>query len=117
MCQYQIVATFHHSLEKSSVSITDGTGALDVTIAHSAMEQLFDYAFPIKNVLKMKKELKEGFPRKKIELFKITMRTTYPKERNHKCQKNIHNYFGPVTLIKENGAWKLTNFGSLRSIH
>ena len=66
MCQYQIVATFHHSLEKSSVSITDGTGALDVTIAHSAMEQLFDYAFPIKNVLKMKKELKEGFLRKKI---------------------------------------------------
>ena len=51
---------------KNSVSITDGTGALDVTIAHSAMEQLFDYAFPIKNVLKMKKELKEGFLRKKI---------------------------------------------------
>ena len=45
-----------------SVSITDGTGTMNVTITHPAMEQLFDFAFPIKNVLKMKKELKEGCP-------------------------------------------------------
>ena len=74
------------------MSITDGTAELIVTIAHEAMEQLFECDFPKSQVQKMKKQL---------------------REKNELVQRNMQEYFGLVELTKEGSNWALTRFCQL----